>query len=445
VTPPPRRRSLSVWIEALFAAGVLACLAWVAWHLSVAGYLPQPYFYESFDTWMDWFNTAYYAHNGGIYDDWRSVYLPLSFVILKLFSNSACYGWADTMQARNCDWISIASIHLIFLVNIPLVYWSFRKVDKSTALPRTIATCLGLPMTFTLERGNLLLLTFTFLLLAYGPLLKSARLRWLAAGLAVNMKIYLIGTIFAQLLRHRWRWFEGALAASVVIYLLTFAIVGEGSPGQIIRNLTMFSESLQAGSPLDVWYSSTYQPMIVLLEHSSFPAVSTLGSNTVEALTLGLPLAIHFVQVSIVIAAVASWARPEVVPLHRLVLLSIAMAIITTEAGGYAQVLLLPFVFMERWHGPGRIWALIATYLLCLPIDIPIGSAVTLVRESYLGGREVFADYFASVGQLIRPGLILSIALALSMVTMRDVWTDIRRNGWRWPIGRPASTPLPAS
>ena len=50
-------------------------------------------------------------------------------------------------------------------------------------------------MMWGLDRGNVILITYIFVLLAYGPLVRSAQWRWLYAGLAVNMKVYLIGTI----------------------------------------------------------------------------------------------------------------------------------------------------------------------------------------------------------------------------------------------------------
>ncbi|KAI9872059.1 MAG: hypothetical protein M1823_008272, partial [Watsoniomyces obsoletus] len=64
----------------------------------------------------------------------------------------------------------------------------------------------------------------------------------------------LIGTIFAQLLKRRWRWFEGALLASIVIYLISYALYGEGSPAVILRNLTAYAGAFQQASLLEFWY-----------------------------------------------------------------------------------------------------------------------------------------------------------------------------------------------
>ena len=134
-----------------------------------------------------------------------------------------------------------------------------------------------------LERGNVLLFTFTCLILAYGPLVKSARLRWVFAGLAVNFKVYLIGTIFAQLLKRRWRWFEGAMLSTVIVYLVTYAMFGEGTPGELYKNITAYAGGFRAASLLDLWYPSSLKPIQLLLRgDAEFPVVTALGSQTIE-------------------------------------------------------------------------------------------------------------------------------------------------------------------
>ena len=212
----------------LVLVGVFYCIAFV----SINKYLPPPFFYEPSDTYADWFNTAFWAHNSGAYDVWRSVYPPISFVFLRFLSNGRCYSDRRSfdvsagLDARSCDWGGIVEIWAIFLLNVALVWLTFRKTDRATAIPRTIALALGLPMLDAVERGNLVIVSFTFLMLCLGPLVRSARLRWLAAGLAVNFKIYLIAAIIPLLLKRRWRWVEGALLAVVIVFVLPL-LVGE--------------------------------------------------------------------------------------------------------------------------------------------------------------------------------------------------------------------------
>jgi hypothetical protein len=422
------------WLEPLLALAVFGGLVRTIWFFIDNAYLPQPFFYEPFDLWMDWFNTAYWSYEKGAYDAWGTVYPPVAFVFLRIFSKSSCYIDGSGYSERQCDWVGVASLHTFFLLNFLLLFLSFRKVDRSTSIPRALALGLGLPSLYGLERGNLIVVCFTFFILAYGPLLKSARMRWLAVGMAVNLKFYMISAVFPQLIRRRWRWFEGAIIATVVVYLVSYGIMGAGTPKQIYDNVVNFTGQYQAITFLDLWYTNTYGPLVSLLTGQAPMMSAILGSRNVDQLGFVLPLIARGVQVSVLLAMVASWIRPEVVPMHRLTFLGVCFVIITAESGGYTQGFLIFFVFMEKWRGFGRCWAIVTSYLLCMPFDFIIDSVPPTVQESYLGGHPVFVTYYITTGPFLRPALILSIAVALSFVTIRAVWIDIRRQGWetRW-------------
>ncbi len=423
--PAPRVSGLRIerLLALLVLAGIVHTIAFFAWN----GYLPPPYFYEPSGTFMDMAAPATYAHNGAAYDSFESIYPPLTFVLIKYLTLGQCHGFNADELARDCDWLGVVSLLSIYAINVVLVALAYRKLDRRTWKVRTFALTGGLTMTYALERGNVLLFTLTCLLLAYGPLVRSARWRWLFAGLAVNFKVYLVGTLFAQLLRHRWRWFEGAALATVLVYLVSFAIYGAGTPGEITRNIANFAGATRASSLLDIWYPSSLLPVrAVLAGDAEFPVVATLGSQTVatvDALLRGLSLA---TTLSIVAAAAASWWRPGPVPMHRMVLLSIGIATINSEVGGYIQMILIFFVFMERWRGIGRPVAIVMAYLLCIALDVPVENVPPVVRESYLSGRNVIAEFTIGAGILLRPILVHLMLMTLSLVTLRDVLADAR-------------------
>jgi len=431
----PRLRPVNIWLEPLLAFLVVAALVHALIFFWLNAYLPQPFFYEPYDIWMDWFNTAYWAYEKGAYDSWGTVYPPLSFVILRLFSKSSCYAETNGYAIRECDWIGLTSLHGFFILNIVLVALTFIKIDRRTALPRSVALALGLPALFALERGNLVVVGFTFIILAFGPLLKSAQMRWLAAGMAVNLKVYLIAAIFPYLLRRRWRWFEGAIFATVLVYVTSFAILGAGTPREILDNVLNFSGLYQAITFLELWHTSSYGPHISLLTGQDQMVAGLIGSRNVELLAFGLQVFTRAVQGTIVIAAIAAWVRPEVVPMHRLCFFGLALAMIIQEPGGYTQSYLIFFVFMERWKGVGRCWAIVAAYLLSIPFDFILDKApLPTMQESYLFGHAVFVTYYITFGPFVRPALVMLMSVALACVTVRDVWTDIRLQGWktRW-------------
>lgn len=433
-----RLRPAGRWLEPLLTLVILGAIVRAFFYFREFSHFPQPFFYEPFDVWMDWFNTSYWAYQKGAYDTWGTIYPPLSFVFLRLFSLARCYEQTSGFGIRECDWVGLVTLHGFFLLNILLLWLSYRKVDRRTAPWRALALGLGLPSLFALERGNLVVVCFTCLILGFGPLLRSARLRWIAAGLAINFKIYLIAGLFPQLLRRRWLWFEGALLATVGIYVITYGLFEDGTPLQLYHNIADVSGLYQAATFLDLWYAATFKPFISLLTGQYQIVAAVAGSRTADVLLVLLPTLQYVTMASIAGAAVGAWLRPEAVPMHRLTFLGLAMAMIASEPGGYTTCFLVFFIFMEPWRGFARIWSIIISYILLMPFDIILDRVPPQVQESYLAGHPTFFAYYITIGPFIRPLLLLSIIVALSLATLVDVWKDIRHQGWqsRWRFRR---------
>lgn len=421
------------WVEHLLTLVLIGGLVRAMVHVYNYGYLPQPYFYDPADSWMDWFNTADWARDLGVYDSWGTVYPPLTFVFLRIFGLSACYeggGGDSAYYARACDWWGIVFIHGIYLLNIVLIAIVYFRTDRSTALPRALAIAIGLPLTSALERGNLLILAFTLVMLAFGPIIRSARLRWLAIGAAINLKIYLVAAVFPQLLRRRWRWFEGAMLATVAIYLISYGLLGRGSPGEIFNNIAQFQGQAQPNQFLDIFYAASYDPLIKLLQGQSFPVNALIGSRNVDLMLLILPNLTRVVQVTIVAAAAAAWLRPEVIPMYRLTNLGLSFALITSESGGYTQLFPIFFTFFEKWRGVGPRIAIVCCYILSFQFDYILDRAPPLVHDTFFTNSTIFVTYYIMLGFFVRPLIFYIIPFALACSTLVAVWRDIRLNGW---------------
>ena len=430
------KRSIPIFriVEHLLASTVLIALIYDFWYFFTYKYFPQPFFYDMGDTWMDWFNPAFWSHMSGAYDSYLTIYPPLTYVILKMITWGPCYPGAEGGWSRECDVLGIISLHLVYVLCVVLTVRTMLKIDRRTALPRSLAISSGLPMMWGLDRGNVILITYIFMLLAYGPLLKSAWLRWLFAGLAVNMKVYLIGAIAAQLLHRRWRWAEGALIATVLIYLVTYAIFGSGTPIEIYYNITAYADGLVINNPLDIWMASTMLPLEQLTHSTVFPTLLVLGSNLTNLIEFVTPLVMHAAQAIIVMGAMACFIRPEVVPRTRMVVLSVGLAVMSTEVSGYTEIIVLLFTFMEPSRGFLRRYALLVSYVICIPFDINIDSLPPLVKDAFFFRTQVIVEYAVQIGPFIRPILTLSIPTSLALLTIIEVWQDIRLQGWaqRW-------------
>ena len=101
---------------------------------------------------------------------------------------------------------------------------------------------------------------------------------------------------------------------------------------------------------LDLWYAMSYQPLIGLIDGRSDSVVNAVGSAPIELWSTILPLAVNGTLGLIAVAALAAAFRPSAAPLHRLIFLSVASALITSETGGYTQVFLLLFVYSIKMN-----------------------------------------------------------------------------------------------
>ncbi len=129
-----------------------------------------------------------------------------------------------------------ATILGFYLLDVVLVWLSFRRADPRTAPMRAIAFGLGLPLLFTLERGNLILVAFACFVVAHGPLVTRGPWRWLASAATINFKPYLLLPVLAHAVKRDWRALELAGIATIVLYLVTLAIVGAGTPVEMVAN-----------------------------------------------------------------------------------------------------------------------------------------------------------------------------------------------------------------
>ncbi len=414
-----RRVLPSLLPEIALMLAVVASVAWTAWRFRDLGYLPQPFVFDTNDTFMDWFNTAYWANNPGAFSVWRTVYPPLSFVFLDLFSLPGCY-LQSPFHARDCDWLARTTILALYGLNVALVWWSFHRTDPRTAPVRAIAFGLGLPLLFTLERGNLILAALPCFILAHGPLVRSAAWRSLAAAATINFKPYLLLPVLAHAVKRDWRLLELAGIAIVALYVVTLAITGGGSPREIAANTANWVV-FQGGQVWnEIHYSTSYAPLLQV-RNSQIPVLEFVPSRTVEMIEWLVPVVIHASQGIAVLALAAAWLQPRALPSYRISTILLGMFLVTQSPGGYTQAFLLFLVLLEPWRGIGPVVAIVCAYLLCLVTDWPLSTVLDLSLESWLGGRPVSPSFGLAIGHFVRPGLVALILWALALDSVARV------------------------
>ena len=399
-------------LEYVLMLAVVASFASATWWFVRFGYLPQPFVFDTNDTFMDWFNTAFWANRPGAYDVWRSIYPPLSFVFLDLTSLPGCY-LNSPFHARDCDWLAHATIAAFYLIDVALVAIAFRRSDPATALPRTIAFSLGLPLLFTLERGNLIIVTLAAFVVAYGPITRSPAARALAIAATINFKPYLLLPALAHVLRREWRPLELAGIATILLYCATLAWVGAGTPTELAGNTANWVTFVAGQVWNEVNYSTSYAPFLLMRE-SQLPLLTFVSSRLVEGIETAFPVVIRATQLIALAALAAAWLQPRALSQARIAAIVLGAYLVTQSPGGYTQVFLLFLVLLEPWRG-GAIPAIIAAYLLCLVGDWPLATVLELNTQSWLSGRPVNPSFGLTMGHFARPGLVVLIVWSLSL------------------------------
>ena len=387
----------------------LARLAVIFFH---TGYLPAPFVFDIGDTFMDWFNTAYWAHNPGAYSVWRTIYLPLSFVITGLLGDPRCYGNAP-YDARDCDVFGIVVILLMYLGCCVIAGIAMFKRDRSTALPRTVAIAVGGPLLFALERGNLILPALMVFMLAYGGLVKN-RGFIMASAFIANMKVYLLFPLVSLAIERKWRLLELCCLATLALYIATLFIVGAGTPIEFVGNLQNWF-SIRTGVIWDeVLYTTSYKPFLQL-DIGQYPVRDFIEQSIVDIAKIFIQTEVIVSRLLALSCIVLAWFYPRAVTRHRLVFFLLMQSFVDTNPGGYGITMIVFLVFMERWRNLRTALAIICAYLISVPGDWTVTTLFQVERQSWLTGRIVDSAYVLPLGSFIRPGLILIMLWSLAI------------------------------
>lgn len=394
-------------VEFVLAAAVLAGLVYVAQHYLAWGALPRPFNSDPSQSLMDFYNTAYWANRPGAYDIWHTVYPPLSLLFARLISRHGCYA-GTPYDARACDPSAVWFIVAFYILNIALVFLTFRRSKAVSAVPRTFALCFGLPMLYGLDLANLIIPCFTFFVLAEGGLVRSRWLRHLCRALAFNFKLYLLVVALPFALQRRVRWVVGAGVAFLIIYLITLVIYRSGTPWQILKDLFYYAQ-VQSG----VYLEENHLPAISAASHDVWRRTAPIVLRIGEGIALGGVFA-------------GIWSK---VAVDRRRLAALALSVLCTEAAlhtqgfsaDYTQVFLIFLLFLEREWTPPSAFVTVMAYLLCVSGDVTILHADSVFRTGYLSGATVRVDFGLTVSQFLRPLIVVFIQIGLTWMIVRKL------------------------
>jgi len=139
--------------------------------LAIIGYfyiykhLPPPFFYDLNDTLMDYYHVLEWSSSTNIYTEWKSIYLPFSFIVTKLLGSFFYEGEIiDSIFEYRLNTIEPFLLSYALIV-ISIILFDLKRI-RHDRLFFVLFIYLTSPFLFAFERGNLILITYFFLSLS---------------------------------------------------------------------------------------------------------------------------------------------------------------------------------------------------------------------------------------------------------------------------------------
>ena len=423
-------------VELLLMAIVLIGLANLVYFFIVKGYLPSPFVFDVNDTFMDWFNTAYWSHNDGAYAVWNTIYAPLSLVITQFLGNPRCYT-QNPFAARDCDTLGIVVLCATYLICVVVSAIAMFRNDRKTALFRTVTLAIGGPLLFALERGNIIMFAFIGFVCLFGNLTKSRLAIAGAAAALINLKVYLLFPVLSFAIKRKWRTLELCGFATIGLYLFTLFIFGDGTPADLVANLKVWF-NLRSGAIWDeLLYSTTYKPYL-LFDARQYPIRDFVEQRTIDFASRAIEIEVFASRAIAILCLIGAWFYPKAVPISRLVFFVLMQSFMAQNPGGYAIFFIVFLVFMEKWKNFATGLAIVTCYFVSIPADVTLSVFFRFETVSWLSGRLVDSAYSLSLGALIRPGMIAIILWALAIDTLIEIHREMRLSPPRLGLARTA-------
>lgn len=380
------------------------------------GRLPLPYYDDSADSLMDFYNVSFWALNEEKYSVWGSTYPPFAFFISNFLAPTNCLAADSPIDMRalgifNCGYI----YHVIFYVGAvfltPLIFFKELPKTKSgviTYIAGVLIILLSFPSVFALDRGNLIIDAYAFLVFAI-IFFKNKLISIPFFSAAVLVKPYLI-FLFAA-------YVKDSFVKSVLYFGLSLCFI-----------------SILTLNELD--YTATFSWVPNLLNfyksdpRSLYEVASNATSITTYAFILNDPRIASYLSIHIPIVylyyvslalAYCYIVRLFVYMLKNINKLSaektfalvfVFIMLVFNSFGLYTLILSVPiFLLLFKTISSSyslQKWLILFVYLLLMsPIPIPIGPERILSGQSFYSNVVYNGGYSLPISGLMRPILLV--------------------------------------
>jgi hypothetical protein len=332
--------------------------------------------------------------------------------------------------------LSIAVILALYAACAIVAAIAFHKNDKSTAFQRSVCFAICLPLLYALERGNLLMVSFIGFVFAFTNIIQSRTGKVIAAAITINFKYYLLTAFAAFVVKRSWRDFELIGIATLALYLLTLAIIGSGTPFEILYNLRDWVIYTNVAVWDRVYYSTTFNNLL-WFDIRQFPVRDFAGSKVIDFAAAAIPILVTASQFLGIFCLLMAWLRPGALSAQRIALLALLVSMVVQSPGGYAEMFLIFLIFLEKASTPGLRFMILCAYLISIPADYTVGTFKVNNQNAWLSGKTLEVAFGFNVGAIIRPAVLLFILWALIIDSLTRIARTPGRAIWGLGTSRP--------
>ena len=408
------RFNLRSFFVITFAISQLLALAYYVCFYSTYGYLPSPFLYDKANTFMDFFNTLYWAINEGAYSKWQSVYPPLNFTFLSILKTLS---FNDINPSNPFDLRdrSVDMIYFLFFCYLASPYLILKAAvwsDFSSKQKKLFyfSFLISTPMLFTLERGNLIIFSLFLLPLIFST---SIYLQILAIAFLINIKPYFCLLLFLFIAKNKPNSFFICVALTGLVFVITGAFYDENFvlifsnlfDFSQNKNLTSLRDVLGMPSSISVFLYALSSPAFIHKNYSLLfdPSVISSIIESIKILVLLFTIYVIF------------YCSRNLKESHILALILALITNFSMSVGGYSLIfylVVIPIFFEMRYK---KIYILLLL-LLYAPLDlISLYNDSIGTQQSYLSGVDVDVIWSEGLGSFLKPIVNLLILITLDM------------------------------
>lgn len=235
----------------LYVLQGIFCISTI-YHFVTYGYLGLPFLHVHAinDYWMDYANTNFWAQSGGVYSNWKSIYLPFQFLISKFFSSGIGVNHDPYFYRA----VGVETITLIVLYVLSYALMLFKAKTKST---KYIVAFLffSYPSLMALERLNYIIIPF-FLYTVYTLYDSEEKFRVPLLVVLVSMKIYLAIFIILDLIKRKWTAVVLVVSCVALVNWYVSTLMGENTY-LIFANLIQFGSGAGQSYATSIWMGTS--------------------------------------------------------------------------------------------------------------------------------------------------------------------------------------------